>query len=113
MKRTWGLCLSNGKDMASSSAAAAKLNIEVMGEDERSIPCRMLVRLQDGNCVVPEGATELKIGPDRWFVSPGQSTLSVTGDGVEIRIERGLELHKAEPGFHFVHKEGSYHYRWE
>lgn len=70
---------------------AAVLDLEIVDERDRPVPARVLVRPAGGECVVPEGAVELRVGPDRWFMSAGKSRVEVPVGGVQVRVERGLE----------------------
>ena len=74
-----------------STASADVLELEVIDGAGHRLPCRVLVRPEGGECVVPEAATELRIGPDRWFMSDGRSRLEVPAGRVLVRVERGLE----------------------
>jgi len=67
------------------------LELQVVDETGRSVPCRVLIRPMGGECLVPEEATELEIGPDRWFMTAGQVQLKVPSGAIEVRVERGLE----------------------
>ena len=52
----------------------------------------MLIRPQGKPCIVPDGATDLKIGPDHWFMSTGRTTVEVPSGELLLRVERGLEF---------------------
>jgi len=67
------------------------LDLQILDESGQEIPCRVLIRPSGGDCIVPEGATELDIGPDRWFMSSGRVKVEVEPGEIEVRIERGLE----------------------
>ncbi len=67
------------------------LELQVLDEAGERVPCRILIRPLGGGCLVPEDATELKIGPDRWFIDPGQVQVEVPAGEIEVRVERGLE----------------------
>ena len=73
---------------------AGVLELTVTDESGEPVPCRVLVRPRGGDCVVPAGATELAIGPDRWFVSSGRSAIAVPDGKALLRIERGLEFRR-------------------
>ena len=73
------------------SVVAETMDLQVLDETAVSVPCRVLVRPVGGDCLVPENATELVIGPDRWFMASGKVQLEVPPGEVEVRIERGLE----------------------
>ncbi len=79
---------------------AGVLELKVVDEQRQAIPCRILVRPQAGQCVVPDQARVLQIGPDRWFMSTGHCKVEVPDSKdnsqtpIEIRIERGLEFQR-------------------
>lgn len=75
----------------SESVVAGTLQLQVLDETGTAVPCRVLVRPVGEDSLVPENATELEIGPDRWFMSPGYVQMEVAQDVVEVRVERGLE----------------------
>ena len=75
----------------SHAPGVGSLELQVRDDSGEEVPCRVLVRPHGGDCVVPEGAVELVIGPDRWFTAPGQVLVEVPEGDVEIRVERGLE----------------------
>ena len=75
----------------SGDLAPGKLDLQILDENGSEVPCRVLIRPVGGDCLVPKDATELEIGPDRWFMSAGQVHLEVPPGSVEIRVERGLE----------------------
>ena len=70
---------------------AAALDLTVVDANGSPVPCRVLVRTSPGSSVIPEGAVELKIGPDRWFMSTGRSSILVPAGTVELRVEKGPE----------------------
>lgn len=70
---------------------AAALDLTVVDANGSPVPCRVLVRTSPGSSVIPEGAVELKIGPDRWFMSTGRSSILVPSGTVELRVEKGPE----------------------
>lgn len=76
------------------SVRGADLRLKVVDQESRTLPCRVLVRDSLGVCHAPAAATELEIGPDRWFMSDGRVQLSVPAGPCEIRIERGLEFRR-------------------
>ena len=75
----------------SETPGTGTLELVVVDGNETEVPCRVLVRPLGGDCLLPGGATELAIGPDRWFMAAGRVRLPVPAGKVEIRVERGLE----------------------
>lgn len=75
---------------------AATLEIHTVDTDGRPLPCRMLVRPESKPCLVPGEAVELKVGPDRWFMSSGLSSLEVPAGRAQLRVERGLEYTRSK-----------------
>ncbi len=75
----------------SETPGTRTLELVVVDGNEAEVPCRILVRPLGGECLLPGGATEVAIGPDRWFMAAGRVRLSVPAGEVEIRVERGLE----------------------
>jgi hypothetical protein len=73
------------------AVSETKLELRVQDGQGNRLPCRLLVRQVGGASFVPEDATELAIGPDRWFFSPGQTRLSLPTGPVEVRAEHGPE----------------------
>ena len=71
--------------------SAAELEVQIVDEQGSPLPARVLVRPQGGECVLPEDAVELRVGPDRWFMSPGESRVEVPSGRAQVRVERGLE----------------------
>jgi len=72
-------------------AKAGPFELTVTDESGKPVPCRVSVRAPEGEGFVPEGATELEFGPNRWFISPGCSRLEVSEGEVLLRVERGTE----------------------
>ncbi len=70
------------------------LELRVVDEQGVQIPCRIAVRVLGaaGVPVVPPGAVELRIGPERWFVSDGASTVELDEGRVSLRVESGHEF---------------------
>lgn len=75
-----------------AESRAATLELRVVDEGGRPLPCRVAVRPTQGPGLVPEGAVELPIGPERWFISPGESMLAVPAGKLQLWIECGLEF---------------------
>jgi len=75
----------------SGTPETGTLELQVLDEAGERIPSRVMIRPLGGDCVVPDNATELTIGPDRWFMAPGQVQVEVPPGEVEVRVERGLE----------------------
>ncbi len=75
----------------SENHATGTLELQILDEAGERVPSRVLIRPLGGDCVLPENATELTIGPDRWFMVPGQVQAEVPRGEVEVRVERGLE----------------------
>ena len=71
-------------------ARGGELELSVLSEAGEPIPCRVVVRA-GSRSFVPEGATTLETGPDRWFMSSGRSRVTVPDGEVLVRVERGLE----------------------
>ena len=74
-----------------STLAGAELELQIVDEQGNPLPARILVRAQGGECVLPDDAVELRVGPDRWFMSPGESRVEVPFGPAQVRVERGLE----------------------
>jgi hypothetical protein len=74
-----------------TSLFGAELRLQIIDEKGSPLPARVLVRPQGGECVVPDDAVELRVGPDRWFMSPGESQVEVPFGPAQVRVERGLE----------------------
>ena len=71
--------------------SAAVLDLQIVDEGGSPLPARVLLRPHGAECVVPEGAVELRVGPDRWFMTPGDSEVDVPVGRVQIRVEHGVE----------------------
>lgn len=61
------------------------------GSTNRQVPARVLLRASDGKCYYPEKAVLLPIGPDVWFMSSGNDTLTAPAGNAMLRVERGKE----------------------
>jgi hypothetical protein len=72
----------------------ATLEVAVVDSEGGALPSRILVRPAGGECVIPDQAVVLEIGPDRWFMSPGVSRISVPEGPVMLRVEHGLEFQR-------------------
>jgi len=79
-------------------ANAATLDLEVTDDSGQIIPCRILVRLSNNHCFVPEQAIDLAIGPDQWFMFDGQKDLIGPSGEIELRVERGPEFSRFKGG---------------
>ena len=88
-----------------SAAVGVELQLRTTDEFGKQLPCRVLVRPVGGECIVPEGATSLEIGSDRWFMSSGQTTLEAPVGELELRVERGHEFERFHE--HFTVKDGA------
>lgn len=77
--------------VSASFGPASELKIEVVDEQSRPLPCRMLVRPVGGECIVPEGAVIVPTPPDKWFACAGNAVVEVPKGDVLLRVERGLE----------------------
>jgi len=71
-------------------------NISAVDGTGEPLPCRVLVRPAGGECVIPDDAVDLVIGPDRWFYSDGRLQLDVPAGRVELRVEHGLEYKRVK-----------------
>ena len=80
--------------IAGKVAVGAELELSIVDEAGRRLPGRVLIQPEDGEPAVPEGATELRIGKDRWFMSDGLSVLDVPSGRVLVRVEHGLEYRR-------------------
>ncbi|HWB85084.1 MAG TPA: CehA/McbA family metallohydrolase [Bryobacteraceae bacterium] len=58
-----------------------------------AIPARVLVADQRGKSYVPDGAVEVPIGPDHWFVANGAVRLDIPTGTALVRVEHGTEYH--------------------
>lgn len=74
------------------SVPAGDLSLHIVDQNSHTLPCRVLVRDARGRCHTPVDATQLEIGPDRWFMSDGRVRLNVPAGRCEIRVEHGLEF---------------------
>lgn len=72
-------------------AKGGTFELAVTDESGKPVPCRVSVDTPGGDRFVPEGATQLEFGPNRWFISPGRSRLEVPDGEVLLRVERGTE----------------------
>ncbi len=83
-----------GVSLASATllAQAAPFKLSIVDRSGKRLPCRVLVKAEDGTCFVPQAATTLQTGRDLWFVSSGQTKVDVTSGRVLLRVERGLEF---------------------
>ena len=79
-----------------STANAATLELQIVDEAQKPLPCRVLVVDTEGNCAIPKGehTVTLKIGPHTWFISPGTSELEVSPGAHMIRVEHGHEFER-------------------
>jgi len=73
------------------TAHGGTLELTVTDGPGKLLPCRVSVRPPGGEGVVPEGATQLEFGPNRWFVSAGHCKLKVPDGKILLRVERGTE----------------------
>ena len=87
----WSVAVSFVLLAAASVAPAAGLQIKVVDEQGRPLPCRVLVRPTGGDCIVPEGVVPVPIPPDKWFTCAGIAIAEVPEGDVLLRVERGLE----------------------
>jgi hypothetical protein len=78
---------------ASTRPAEAPVSMRFTDSDTgRPMPVRVRLRDPQGNDLVPEGAQVVPIGRrDRWFVSPGETRMTLPPGPVEVRVERGKE----------------------
>jgi hypothetical protein len=60
-------------------------------ETQQPAPARVRLRDASGHDHVPDGAVEVLIGPDRWFVLDGTVRLAVPAGRMHLRVERGTE----------------------
>jgi hypothetical protein len=81
-------------------ADGSRFELSVVDEQGAALPCRVLLRPSGGECVVPEGAVELAIGPDRWFMSPGRTVVNVPAGLLGVRVEHGLEFQRYKGDVH-------------
>lgn len=74
-------------------AEEAEFLLKVIDKDTGE-PTAARVRIRDANGKdhIPPGATNVRIGPDFWFVTDGRTTISVPPGNFEIRVERGTEF---------------------
>ncbi len=71
---------------------ASRLTLKIVDKASgKPVPARILVRTSDGTDHLPEGAMEVKIGRDRWFVTSGSVELPVPSGALLLRVERGKE----------------------
>lgn len=74
---------------------SANLNLIVIDPDNgKLIPARILIYDEKGNSFCPEGAIKLKIGTEKWFMSPGKSFIEVPKGELTLRVERGKEYER-------------------
>ncbi|MGD9854811.1 MAG: CehA/McbA family metallohydrolase [Planctomycetaceae bacterium] len=78
---------------------AGDLVLTVTDENSRTIPCRVLLHDHaasgdESASVTPDGATVLKIGPQRWFMSDGHVRLDLRAGRYDLRIECGTEFRR-------------------
>ncbi len=99
--RKFGIAVSNPRVFAlltvmhlalMAQVRTAELNLRVVDARGDLLPCRVLVRSGGAECATPTDAVDLRIGPDRWFMSPGRIKLDVPVGEVLVRVERGLEF---------------------
>jgi hypothetical protein len=76
------------------SVSGGTLEVVVVDSGGGALPTRILVRPVGGECVVPDEAVVLEIGADRWFMSPGASSVQVPDGRVLLRVEHGLEYQR-------------------
>lgn len=74
------------------AAPAAELQIKIVDEQGCPLACRVLVRPDVGDCIVPEGAVMVPTPPDKWFASTGNTVVEVPEGDALLRVERGLEF---------------------
>jgi len=86
------------------AAPAARLALSVVDASGKPLACRVLVRPAGGDCLVPDGATDLVIGPDRWFMSAGKVELDVPVGSLELRVEHGLEYKRIKQTLDVPHR---------
>ncbi len=75
-------------------ARGAKLTLNIIDETGVPLPCRVLIRPANGECIVPGDAIKIPTPPDQWFACPGKVTLEVPDGRVLVRVERGLEFER-------------------
>ncbi|MCP4783728.1 MAG: CehA/McbA family metallohydrolase [Fuerstiella sp.] len=85
------LALVVGVIVQSHTTFAGTLELQVVDDNDTSIPCRVLILKQDGGSVVPGNHTTLNIDPQRWFVIDGQDSLDLPDGQYTLRVERGME----------------------
>ncbi|MCX6625116.1 MAG: hypothetical protein NTY38_29465, partial [Acidobacteria bacterium] len=73
-------------------AIGAELSFDVLdGANGKPVAARVLVRDSSGATYRAEGAVEVPIGKEKWFVTAGTVRLSVPPGAYELRVERGTE----------------------
>ena len=84
--------------MIGCQVSAGVLELTIQDESGENLPCRILVRPEGKECISPDGAVTLPIGPDIWFYSDGEDQLEVPAGKILLRVEHGLEFqrYKAE-----------------
>lgn len=75
----------------SAASASRPFELTVVDESGDLLPCRVLVKTDQGQCVVATNATTLETGRDLWFMSPGRAKLSIPSGRVLLRVEHGPE----------------------
>jgi len=80
--------------VAAQLTPASEMRLHIVDDNDRPLPCRVLIRSEGGNCVTPLDAVLLEIGPDRWFMSDGETSLDVSPGDYEVRVEHGLEFRR-------------------
>ena len=80
--------------MIGSQLSAGVLELTIQDESGENLPCRILIRPEGKECLAPDGAVTLLIGPDLWFYSDGKEQLQVPAGKTLLRVEHGLEFHR-------------------
>ena len=82
---------SESREMREEPSGKPSFQLTVTDESGAPLPCRVLLKSDEGTCRIPEQATTLATGRDNWFMSPGRSQLQVPSGRYLLRVEHGLE----------------------
>ncbi len=80
--------------MIGSQLSAGVLELTIQDESGENLPCRILIRPEGKECLAPDGAVTLLIGPDLWFYSAGMEQLQVPAGKTFLRVEHGMEFRR-------------------
>lgn len=80
--------------LGSRVGTASEFVLSVVDEDNRPLPCRVLLHDQDGNSPTPPQSIVLTIGAENWFMSDGSTQLEIPVGTYQLRVERGLEFER-------------------